>query len=206
MKLVNFLNDYSGLLMFIVTTIYVVATVYIYSENKKSVIAAKEQLVETKKQLKESKRQFRETMRLENLPFLQIEIPSVIPTTQFEIDLPLCNGEEICDYSYNIVLIKNIGKGAATNIIYSWIIKDINIQNVDYPQINGIMQGDTYNMQITSCYEEITRDVQGVLLWEFDDMLGNKYKQKATIYFENRDLVRCENDTPELIGRKCLNK
>lgn len=200
MKFFGFLNDYSGLLMVIITVIYVVATINIYIENKKAVIAAKKQLIASKNQLKESKKQFKESQRLSCQPFLQVEIPNVIPISQFEINLPLCKDEEVYDHLYNNVFIKNIGKGAATNIIYSWEIKDINVHNSDFPQINGIMQGDKYCMQITSCYRENPLDVQGLLLWEFNDMLGNRYKQKLTIYFEDNELIRCENDTPELIG------
>lgn len=201
-----------------ITFLYMLFTIGIFIANLRSSESAKSQLEETKKQmdesknqfkkqlsemraqLNESKNQFNESQRLSCQPFLQVEIPNVIPKAQFEINLPLCKDEEVYDHLYNNVFIKNIGKGAATNIIYSWEIKDINVYNSNFPQINGIMQGDKYCMQITSCYRENPQDIQGLLLWEFNDMLGNRYKQKLTIYFEDNELIRCENDTPELIG------
>lgn len=187
-------------LMVGITIVYVIATIAIFRANKKSAEVAETQLQQSRDETEELRRQFEESQRLSCQPFLQVEIPNFIPKTQFEINLPLCKDEDVYDHLYNNVFIKNIGNGAATNIIYTWELKDINVYNSDFPQINGIMQGDKYCMQITSCYRENPLDVHGLLLWEFNDMLGNRYKQKLTIYFEDNELIRCENDTPELIG------
>ena len=56
MKFIEFLNDNSGALTFLVTAVYVIATIFICWANIKSANAAREQVEESKHQFQESNR------------------------------------------------------------------------------------------------------------------------------------------------------
>ena len=66
-QVINFLDKHSGALTFLITAVYVIATILICRANIRAANA-------TREQVEESKRQFEETQRLQIMPFLQIEI------------------------------------------------------------------------------------------------------------------------------------
>ena len=180
-------------LMVVITAIYVVATIAIWFANKKSARM-------TEKQLKESRAQFEESKRLETMPFLQLEIPIENNPPLFEIELDLCEGDTT-DTLYKIVKLKNLGNGAATNIIYTWKRNHTCNQVCDYPPINAIMHGDSYYFQLTFYIDgTVETGTSGTLIWQYDDLLGNSYEQRVSLVFDEGDLVRCENDTPIYLG------
>lgn len=180
-------------LMVVITAFYVGATIAIWRANNKSARM-------TEKQLEESRAQFEESKRLETMPFLQLEIPTKQEPPLFEIELDLCEGA-VTDTIYKIVRLKNLGNGSATNINYTWKSKRLSDPFYDYPPINAIMNGDSYYFQLTFNVDDATDyDNGGVLIWQYDDLLGNSYEQKVSLVFDEGDLVRCENDTPKYLG------
>ena len=134
------------------------------------------------------------------MPFLQLEIPTENETPLFEIELDLYEGDST-DTLYKIVKLKNLGNGSATNIVYTWKRNNTCDQVCDYPPINAIMHGDSYYFQLTFYTDEtVETGTTGVLIWQYDDLLGNSYEQKVSLIFNEGDLVRCENDTPKYLG------
>lgn len=180
-------------LMFGITFVYVVATIFICIFNYRSAKA-------TRAQVEESQNQFYESKRLECMPFLQLEIPQDTQKPLFEITLPFYK-EEFSDTIYKVLWLKNLGNGTATNINYAWQHKDLNINETGYPPINAIMEGDKYCFQFTIDVDEsVDSNPKKAIVFQFDDLLGNTYEQKVTLCFEDCDLVRCETDTPRFLG------
>lgn len=176
-----------------ITLVYVIATCAICYFNYQSAKASREQLAESQEQYKESK-------RLECLPFLQMELPTESIRPLFEIEASLCKQRKK-DTIYRIVRLKNIGNGTATNITYCWNCREKGISEADFPPINAIMHGDSYYLQLAcNADEDAESGIKAVLVFEFNDLLGNNYSQSINLYFEELDLIRCENDTPHLFG------
>lgn len=181
-------------LMFGITFVYVVATIFICIFNYRSAKA-------TREQVEESQNQFYESKRLECMPFLQLEIPQDTQRPLFEILLPFYK-DESSDTIYKVLWLKNLGNGTATNITYAWQHKDFDINETGYPPINAVMQGDKYCFQFTIDVDENIDDIpQKAIIFQFDDLLGNTYEQKVILCFEECDLVRCETDTPQFKGK-----
>ena len=180
-------------LMVGITSVYVIATIFISIFNARSAKA-------TRQQVDESKRQFDESKRLENMPFFQLEIPTENESPLFEIELNLCE-EDTTNTLYKILKLKNLGNGSATNIVYTWKGSN-NLDPVcDYPPINAIMHGDSYYFQLIFYTNQIAESgTAGVLIWQYDDLLGNSYEQKVSLIFDEGDLIRCENDIPKYLS------
>ena len=182
-------------LMFGITLIYVIATVAIWKANNKSAQA-------TKEQLKESERQFSETQRLACMPFLQLEYDENPHRGEFYISLfpDVYNAEsesfEVGEGNDYYFWLKNLGKGSATNLIYSWQYKDGKYESHMLP-INGLMDRDKYPVAF---YVDATKKIEGTLEWGFSDMLGGKYTQKVFMAFENGEITKLENDVPKYGG------
>lgn len=189
----DFLNDNSQALMVLITAIYVIATINISNANIKSAEATREQIIESKQQFEESK-------RLETMPFLQLEIPIEQTSPLFEIELDLCDGERT-DVMCKIVKLKNLGNGTATNISYDWERKRARKSPHDYQPINALMEGDSYNFQLSFNLNDTLEGIAyGALIWRFDDLLGNSYEQRVVLEFDEGDLTSCDNDTPTFLG------
>ena len=90
MKIIEFLESYSGAFTVIVTVIYVIATIFIYSANKKAANASRDQIAE-------SQRQFDENRRLGIMPYLQMKPND--PLCDFHLDLPLDSEEQVNSFS-----------------------------------------------------------------------------------------------------------
>lgn len=174
-EFIMFLDCHSGALTFLATAVYVVATIFICGANIKSANA-------TKKQVAESERQFEETQRLQIMPFLQIEIRDI---SSFDLTLDL-NADNIgSEVVYNTcTVLRNVGLGAATNLIYSWTIKDNSVSTTDVFPINAVQQGDSYNLLILLNGEKNWELPQkAILCLEYTDMRGKTYEQKFTFDF-----------------------
>lgn len=176
-------------LMVGITIVYVIATIIICFANMKSAKA-------TREQVNESIRQFEETKRLECLPFLQLEIPISQERPLFEIELPMYK-DKAENTIFKSVVLKNLGNGTATNITYAWKYEPFDNFSSDYPPINAIMRGDQYVFQLSFCIDEIDQETNGILEFQYDDLLGHNYQQKVVLCFKEYDLVRCENDIPK---------
>ena len=92
--------------------------------------------------------------------------------------------------------LKNLGKGSATNLIYSWQYKDGKYESHMLP-INGLMDRDKYPVAF---YVDATKKIEGTLEWGFSDMLGGEYTQKVFMAFENGEITKLENDVPKYGG------
>ena len=137
-----------------------------------------------------------EVKRLDNLPFLQFEIPTEDAIPMFEIDLPLCC-EDATDFVEKVVRLKNVGNGTATNIVYAWKYANNNVFDSDYPPINAIMKGDSYYIRINCNMDEsVEAETQAHLVLAYNDLLGHEYEQHIGVFFDQYDLVRFENGAP----------
>ena len=65
-EILNFLQTYSGAFTFIITVVYVIATIFIMWANIRAANASR-------KQIDESQKQFDTTSRLQCMPFLKLE-------------------------------------------------------------------------------------------------------------------------------------
>ena len=176
-------------LMVGITGVYVVATILICIFNARSAKA-------TRQQVAESIRQYEESKRLETMPFLQLELPTEEKQPIFEIELESCGGD-VAEVLYKIVRLKNLGNGSASNITYAW--KRNNAADSIYGYLpNAIMHGDSYFLQLTYAIDEDS--LGGVLIWHYDDLLGNSYEQRVYLNFCEGKLTQCENDIPRFIG------
>ncbi|MCI9469555.1 MAG: hypothetical protein HFG45_09750 [Oscillospiraceae bacterium] len=174
-QVINFLDKHSGSLTFLITAVYVIATILICRANIRAANA-------TREQVEESKRQFEETQRLQIMPFLQIEIRN---TSSFDLtlDLNVDSFGSVVVYDTCTVL-KNVGLGTATNIIYSWEIWENSFSDSGEFPINAVQQGDSYSLLILMNGEEncnIPRNA--ALTLEYMDMLGKSYKQRFLFDF-----------------------
>ena len=170
-----------------ITVVYVIATILIWVSNRKSANASREAI-------SLSREQFEENNRLNALPFLQVENRS-IRDTDFSLKLSICEEGVILMRG---VVIKNIGRSAAKNIVYTW--KYAGGSKCDVFPINGIMQGDEYGFDLKFCNTDFFMRGTGVLLFEYDDILGHNYSQKIIFHFEDGELLKIESDQPVYSG------
>ena len=186
-------------LMVGITFVYVVATIFICRANIRSAKASKEQLAEMK-------REHEESIRLQVIPFLQVE-ETAETAYGFELDLPLA-AEEKSDWTMaNIVKIKNLGNGAATNIIYEWSSEKNEISMCEAFPINAISAGGEYKACFSfDCIKSEIDTVIGTLILHFDDMRGFSYTQHIIIRFcQNRmytGIKEIDSDAPIYMGIK----
>lgn len=155
-------------------------------------------LRQNKKILEQSHEHFVESNRLENQPFLQMELVEDLSncTPQYEIIIPSADGEY--ERNYVICRIKNVGNGTATNLIYTWQMEKQSDSDV-FP-VNAVMKGDEYIFQVTLENAFDSDSLKCVMLWGYDDILGNTYQQKSILYYEAGQLDRIENDSPAFLG------
>lgn len=162
-------------LMVGITAVYVIATIFICRANIKSANATREQIAE-------SKRQFEEAQRLQIMPFLQIEIRDI---NSFDLTLDLDVDNAGSEVVYNAcTVLRNVGLGAATNIIYSWEIRENSFSNCGEFPINAVQQGDSYSLLILmNGKENCNIPRKAVLTLEYMDMLGKSYEQRFLFDF-----------------------
>jgi hypothetical protein len=176
MEFIEFLESYSGALTVIVTVVYVIATIFIYSANKKAANASRAQIAE-------SQRQFDENRRLDVMPYLQFETTNQ-PGVDYKIGVILSNADyNGGEYLLNL-RVKNIGRGTAKDIEYVWT----NFTNT-YPQkpfvIKALQNGDAQYLQISFTRPKALKDVTTANFeLHFKDLLENEYSQKVEFEFE----------------------
>lgn len=163
-------------LMVIITLLYGIATGFICWANFRSAKASRDQLTEMK-------REHEEAIRLQIIPFLQIE-ETAESSYSLELELPLTE-EETSDWSMqNTVRFRNLGNGAATNIIYTWGCKATGVSSSEAFPINAIKAGDEYKICLTfDCFKNQIESTTGILRLQFDDMRGYTYTQQFYFSF-----------------------
>ncbi|WP_295093310.1 hypothetical protein [Ruminococcus sp.] len=217
-------------LMVIITAVYVVATIFIWKANKMAAEASKEQLEESKRQfeesqkqakaeLEESKRQFditkqqaeeqfneqknqyEESIRIQCMPFLQMEHQSgSLHDENFSMNFFLCKSEEM-ETIVHYFKLKNIGNGHAINLVYA--LKYNDDFECDPMPICGIRAGDEYLIKIEFDIDADTELFKPNIEFLYFDVLKNEYSQNVTIVMDlNEGTIVCENDEPTFLGTR----
>jgi len=220
----EWINNNSDALMVIITLVYVIATIFIWRANKISAQATKEQLEESKRQfdesqrqakaeLEESKRQFEvtkiqteeqlneqkehheESMRIQCMPFLQMEHQiGLFHDENFSMEFNLCKSE-MPETIVRYFKLKNIGNGPAINLVYTLEYTDDAIS--DPMPICGIRSGDEYIIKIEFSIDEEAELLKPNIGFSYRDALGNEWEQRVTIVM---DVITgetiCENNEP----------
>ena len=175
-QIFDFLESYSGAFTFLITVVYVIATIFIYSANKKAAKASRAQIAE-------SQRQFNENRKLDVMPYLQFETTNQ-PGVDYKMRLILSKDDyNAGEYLLNL-RVKNIGRGTAKDIEYIWT----NFTNT-YPQkpfvIKALQNGDAQYLQISFAQPKALKDVTTAnFVLHFKDLLENEYSQKIEFEFE----------------------
>lgn len=186
-------------IMVIITAFYVIFTCIIMVANRKSVIISKEQLEESRKQFDKLQSQNETLKQLNFMPFLQLVRIDDQNDSQYidEIEIELfCESLESIQSVH--CKIHNVGNGTATDIVYSWRCRQINRNGTGFPQINAIMHGDDYPILLELESDNHTPDELVVsITFEFKDLLGQDYEQSTTLYIEEGNIARIENDIPK---------
>lgn len=171
--------------MFWLTCVYVIATILICVFNARSAIA-------TQAQVAESQRQFEETKRLEFMPFFQFEKSDGSRTADYALQLSLTNTPNECYCYYYTGQIKNIGRGSAINLAYSWksFVTEYDRGNFVFSDLqNGDRRTIHLEMMVpkkkpADCYAEIKL--------RYMDLLNHKYTQRIVFSFDY------SSDTPRI--------
>ena len=181
-NVITFLNANSGAMTFLITVVYVIATIFICFYNCKSAAA-------TREQVEESKRQFVETKRIELMPYFELAVTDS-PSEMWDADYFLYISDMHMAESTIIdkkVTIRNIGLGNAKNISYSWINLDGN-HGRNNLKFSSIMSGQTQEMVIDFYAEHhkdnIKYDAEVTLVFHYKDLLENSYDQSLNLIFE----------------------
>ncbi len=175
-QILAFLESYSGAFTFLITVVYVIATIFICVANIKSAKASRAQIAE-------SQRQFNENRRLDVMPYLQFETTNQ-PGVDYKIGVILSEDDyNAGEYLLNL-RVKNIGRGTAKDIEYIWT----NFTNTYLQKpfvIKALQNGDAHYLQISFARPRVLKDVTVASLdLHFKDLLGNEYSQKIEFEFE----------------------
>lgn len=174
-QFINFLDEHSGSLTFLITVVYVIATIFICAANIRAANA-------TREQVKESKRQFDETRRLEIMPYLQFE--SYDGSIDKALELMLVSGDEDGGRYITKFAIKNVGLGAANNIKWIWNWFNGNHERGDFP-FKSFQSGETQYLKIEFALPHGQYDnTNASIMLQFEDLLGNCYSQMIELRFE----------------------
>lgn len=199
MCVIEFLNNYNGALMVIITAIYVIATIIICIANYNS---AKD----TREQLEESKRQFAESQRLATMPFLYFEQTKDSGACE-ELVVPISKGSLTFNRFSSLLSLKNVGNGTAANIVYTWRCNEKEIKETDCFPLNAVSVNSSHLLRffyIESTEDQYFHPLKAILELQYDDLLGHTYEQKfifSLAVVENNDILqKCEVDIPNYIG------
>ena len=170
-------------IMVIITLVYVVATIFICIFNGRSAKA-------TRDQVEESQKQFHEAKRLEKIPYLQAAIGEWITRKNqnpnfpdFWLDLTKTNSDNCASGGFSIELT-NIGLGLLDNLKCTWRSDEIKNPNTLPATLLQCNQAFSANAIVSAERPEQTIYKDGLLVFEFDDLLGNHYKQELIISFQ----------------------
>jgi len=155
-------------------------------------------LRQNNKILKQSQEHFVESNRLGNQPYLQMELTNCLSNCTPQYEIILSSGDDESESTFAICKIKNVGNGTATNITYTWQMEKQS--NTDTFPVNAVMKDDVYIFQITFINAFDRDSFESVLLWDYDDILGNTYEQKSILCFKEGQLDHIDNDSPIFLG------
>ena len=194
MSFILFLDTHSGSLTFLITVVYVVATIFICWANIKSanaskdqVKAAKEQTKAANRQLEEMKREYEDTKRLQMMPYFEIMVHDDIR------DFVECIGLAISDRKAENstvidrrVSIKNIGLGVAKDFTYTWCNLDGSYHRNDL-DFTAFAPGDEKSIYF-GFYAEHKDDFSEYeapvsIVFTYRDLLENKYNVEFKMLF-----------------------
>lgn len=164
--------------MVIITGVYVVATIAICIANFKSASASK-------KQLAESKQQFNETIRIENMPLININIAETIGSNYcIELDITE-NAEGDLITSSKQVVFENIGKGIAKNIKCKYISRIVETKEIIDIPILPIKENESVSVILCAKPKAVNDSDSLTALFEieFEDIFENKYLQRIEIEY-----------------------
>lgn len=182
-------------LMVIITFVYVAATILICIFNGRSAKATQEQVAE-------SQRQFDESKRLEFLPFFQIENGNGSCNAEYSLELLLDDSNRSkSNYGYS-AKIKNIGRGSAINIEYSW--KNL-IAEYDRGSFlfSALQNGDAHTI-FFDLYLPLDKPdkCEASICFRFMDLLNHCYTQEIIFCFDyssgSRKLSGVKSESPKL--------
>lgn len=177
-QLINFLDVHSGSLTFLVTAVYVIATIFICYANLKSAKATREQVTE-------SKRQFEEARRLEIMPYLQFE--SYDGLSDKTLDLILVSGDLEGGKYIEKLSIKNVGLGTANNIAWVWNWFNGSLDKGDFP-VKALRSGEIENLKIAFVLPKGKYgQTKASMVLKFEDLLGNCYSQTIEFNFTHTE-------------------
>lgn len=169
----NNVSNVTDWLMVGITTVYVIATICIWVANNRTAQASNDQL-------EESKRQFNENRRLDVMPYLQFEAYND-PLYDYSLDLALfghnLSGTYTCKFC-----IKNIGRGTAKDISYTWI----NFEGqYDRPFPFSTLQNREKYIIKTNFGYELKEPPQNKACFDlrYKDLLEHEYSQKIEFLF-----------------------
>lgn len=170
-------------IMVAITFVYVVATIFICIFNGRSAKA-------TRDQVKESQKQFHEAKRLEKIPYLQASIGEWISREKRETLLPelwlnltKSDDDNYASGGFSIVLT-NIGLGLLDNLKCTWSSDEIKKQQELSVTLLQCNQDFSVSVIVSAERQKQTVYKDGLLVFEFDDLLGNHYKQQLEISFQ----------------------
>ena len=187
-------------LMFGITTVYVIATIFICMANIKSAKASRDQIAE-------SQRQFGEDQRIKLLPYFQITEISKPNRTDGWMNCQLSQNRQ----NTNCVVegtfyfqIKNIGHDIAKEIEFQWA--DISMGTLD-PFIVSLATGESRDAEflIRASYDSVCPNNRNAILRiKYKDLFGTSYIQNLSLFFEistsKIKFVKCFIDAPVLLN------
>ena len=174
--ILRFLEAYSGAFTFLITVVYVIATIFICVANIKSAKATRDQIAE-------SQRQFNENRRLDIMPYLQFETTNQ-PGVDDKLALILSeNDHNAGEYLLNL-RVKNIGRGTAKDIEYIWT-NFTNTYSKRPFKIKALQDGDERFLQMSfACPRALDDVTKANIELYYKDLLENTYSQKIEFEFE----------------------
>ena len=186
-------------LMFCITTIYVVATIFICRANIKAANATRDQIAESQKQ-------FAEDQRIKLLPYFQItEIPKpnrIDGWMNCQLSQHRQNMNCVVEGTFYFQ-IKNIGHDIAKEIEFQWA--DISMGTLD-PFIVSLATGESRDAEFSiqaSCDDIYTNNRKAILKIKYKDLFGTSYMQNLSLFFEispsKIKFIKCFIDAPVLI-------
>lgn len=163
-------------LMVGITAIYVVATALICYANFKSAN-------ETKKQTEETKREFEETKRIDQMPFLQVDIKSLEQFVSSRESIMLLTTEEragVQSVGIREIIITNVGNGVAVDIDLGSKLEFVSIKSFQKYSLS-VHEQKGLPLSFSILKTDTSYSMPKQIVFEFKDIFGNQYKQVLTI-------------------------
>lgn len=175
-QILAFLEAYSGAFTFLITVVYVIATIFICFANIKSAKATRDQIAE-------SQRQFNENRRLDIMPYLQFENTNQ-PSVDYKMGVILSEDDHNAGEYHLSLRVKNIGRGTAKDIEYIWTNFTKTYSQKPFA-IKALQNGDACYLQITFSRPRVLKEITVANIeLHYKDLLENEYSQKIEFEFE----------------------